>query len=191
MIRNYRMNNEVKEYMIKNSVKKINALIISLSILILFTSQSLWGLVQIPEINLIDKQHIWKSFSDAIISQYNGDLNIVVVTTHKDKIWSRAFLPTQVTSPVNSSVLLTFNYASQSSNPNATFLAEIRDNTSKFLWSSSLNDTNGHLSAKTFTLPSNIVNRPVEFRLYIITNSPGEHILTVKKAGITIFNATK
>jgi hypothetical protein len=186
------MNNEVIEFMLKNSIKMIIFLVISLSILTLLTSQWLSGLAQIPEINLIDKQHVWRPFYDAIISQNNGDLNIVVVTAHKDKIWSRAFLPTQVNSPVNRSVLLTLNYTSESSNPNATFLAEFRDNSSsKFLWSSPLNDTSGQLSTETFTLPSDIVNRPVEFRLYIITNSPGEHTLTVKKAGIIISNATK
>ena len=188
--------------MMKRSIKLNIALVIALSILTLLTSQWPWGVAQsqeiilIPsqEINLIDNKHTWKPFGDTIISQNQSNLQIVVVTAHKDKTQSRAFLPTQINSTMNTSLIITLVYASQSTKGNATFLAEIKDNTgevtdnssSKILWYNRLNNTNGQLSNETFTIPSNIVNRPVEFRLYAFTNGPGEHILNVKKASILI-----
>jgi hypothetical protein len=188
--------------MMKRSIKLIIALVIALSILTLLTSQWPWGVAQsqeiilIPsqEINLIDNKHTWKPFGDTIISQNQSNLQIVVVTAHKDKTNSRAFLPTQINSTMNTSVILNLVYASQSTKGNATFLAEIRDDTgqvtdnssSKILWYNHLNNTNGQLSNETHTIPINILNRPVEFRLYALTNGPGEHILIVKKASIMI-----
>ena len=70
-------------------------------------------------------------------------------------------------------------------------MIEIRENndtngTKRRLWSSFLHDTSGKLTNETFILPDEVVNKPVEFRLYAITNGPGEHILTVKKASIII-----
>jgi len=188
--------------MMNRSLKLIIALVIALSTLTLLTSQWPWGVAQsqeiilIPsqEINLIDNKHTWKPFGDTIISQNQSNLQIVVVTAHKDKTQSRAFLPTQINSTMNKSLILNLDYASQSTKGNATFMAQIRDNTSKvtdnssskILWYNRLNNTNGQLSNETHTIPSNILNRPVELRLYAITNGPGEHILTVKKASIMI-----
>jgi hypothetical protein len=188
--------------MMKRSIILIINLVIALSILTLLTSQWPGGAAQsqeiilIPsqEINLIDNKHTWKPFGDTIISQNESNLEIVVVTAHKDKTQSRAFFPTQINSTMNTSLILTFDYASKSSKGNATFLAEIRGNTgevidnssSKILWHNRLNNTNGQLSNEVFTIPSNILNRPVEFRLYAFTNGPGEHVLTVKKATIMI-----
>jgi len=181
--------------MMKRSIKLIIALVIALSILTLLTSQWPLGLAQsqeidlIPsqEINLIDNKHTWKRYGDTIISQNQSNLQIVVVTAHKDKTHSRAFLPTQINSTMNKSLILNLDYASQSNKGNATFFVEIRNkNNSNILWSDFLNNTNGLLTNKTFTLPNNILNQPIEFRLYAATNGPGEHILTVKKASIII-----
>jgi len=187
--------------MMKRSIKLIIALVISLSILTLLTSPWPWGVAQsqeivlIPsqEINLIDNQHTWKPYGDTIISQNQSNLQIVVVTYNKDKMFNRAFLPTQINSAMNKS-LLNLDYASQSNKGNATFLVEIRDtagevtgnSSNKILWYNLLNNTNGQLSNETHIIPSNIVNRPLELRLYAITNGSGEHILTVKKASIII-----
>jgi len=186
--------------MMKRSIILIIALVIALSILTLLTSPWPRGLAQsqeivlIPsqEINLIDNQYTWKPYGDIIISQNQSNLQIVIVTYNKDKVYSRAFLPTQINSSMNKS-LLNLDYASQSNKGNATFLAEIRDstgevtdNSSEILWYKRLNNTNGQLSNETHPIQSNIVNRPLELRLYATTNGPGEHILTVKKASIII-----
>jgi predicted membrane-bound spermidine synthase len=106
--------------MIKRSIKLIIALVIALSILTLLTSQ--WpGVAQSQQINLIDSKHTWKPSGDTIISQNQSNLQIVVVTTHKDKINSRAFLPTQINSAMNKSLILTLDHASLSTKGNATF----------------------------------------------------------------------
>jgi len=153
-----------------------------------------WRPAQSQEINLIDNKHTWKPFVDATVSQNQSNLHMVVVTTHNDTMYNRAFLPVQINSTMNKSLILNLDYASQSARGNATFMAEIRDNSSKvtdnssnkILWYNGLNNTNGQLSNETHTIPSNIVNRPVELRLYAITNGTGEHILDVKKASIMI-----
>jgi len=109
-------------------------------------------------------------------------------------MYNRAFLPVQINSTMNKSLILNLDYASQSAKGNAKFMAEIRDNSSevtdnssnKILWYNGLNNTNGQLSNETHTIPNDILNRPLELRLYAITNGTGEHILSVKKASIMI-----
>jgi len=153
-----------------------------------------WGLAQSREINLIDNKYTWKPLVDTTVSQNQSNLHIVVSTAHNDTKYGRAFLPVQINSTMNKSLILNLDYASQSARGNATFMAEIRDNSSevtdnsssKILWYNRLNNTNGQLSNETYTIPNNILNRPVEFRLYAITNGTGEHILAVKKASIMI-----
>jgi hypothetical protein len=180
--------------MMKRSIKLIIAFVIALSILTLLTSQWPWGMAQSQEINLIDNKRTWKPFRDAIISQNESGLQILVATNNTDKIYSRAFLPVQINSALNKSLNLNLDYASQSTKGNATFMAQIRDNTSQVTDNSSskilsfipLNNTGGQLLNETFTIPSKILNKPLELRLIVITNGPGEHTLTVKKASIMI-----
>jgi hypothetical protein len=179
--------------MMKRSIKLIIPLVIALSILTLLTSQWPWVFAQSQEINLIDNKHVWKPFRDATISQNQSNLHIVVVTADNDTLYNRAFLPIQINSTMNKS-LLNLGYASQSTKGNATFGAEIRGNisgvtgnsSSMILWHSRLNNTNGVFSNGTFTLPNHILNLPIELRLYAITNGPGEHTLIVKKASLLI-----
>ena len=144
-------------------------------------------LAQNFEINLIHEQFVWKPFSAAILSQNDTDLNIVVVTNSTEKLWNRAYLPIQINYTNGSSVLFNLEYTTLSDFGNATFLSEVRDNmTDKQLWSSRLNNTNGQWSTGTFTLPSTMLNRPVEFRINIITNETGLHSLDLKKATLTV-----
>jgi len=153
-----------------------------------------WEPAQSQEINLIDNKHTWKPFVDATVSQNQSNLQIVVLTTHNGTMYNRAFLPVQINSTMNKSLILNLDYASQSAKGNAKFMAEIRDNSSevtdnssnKILWYNGLNNTNGQLSNETHTIPNDILNRPLELRLYAITNGTGEHILSVKKASIMI-----
>jgi hypothetical protein len=180
--------------MTKRSIKLIIPLVIALSILTLLTSQLPWVVAQSQEINLIDNKHTWKHFFDANVTQNQSNLHIVVVTAHNDTIYSRAFLPIQINSTTHKPLILNLGYASQSAKGNATFGAEIRGNISgvtgnssnMILWHHKLNNTNSQLSNETFTIPSGIVNRPVELRLLAITNGPGEHILNVKKATVMV-----
>lgn len=144
-------------------------------------------LAQNFKINLVHKQFIWKPYSAAILSQNDTDLSIVALTNTPEKLWNRAYLPIQLNYTNASSLLFNLEYATLSDLGNATFLSEVRDNvTNTVLWSSRLNDTNGQLSNNTFALPGTMLNKPIEFRLYIITNETGQHSLDVKKAALTI-----
>ena len=156
---------------------------IFIAILTLVPNQ--WSITQALKTDLISNSFVWKPFSAAIVSQNASDLDIVVVTDKNDKLWNRAYLPIQINSKSNNSALLNLDYDAISHVGNATFLSEVRDtNSSKVLWTKWLNTTNGQSSNQTFTLPKNIVNKPVEFRLYIVTVAPGEHELRVKSASL-------
>lgn len=144
--------------------------------------------------NLTDQQHIWKPFSSTNVSQNNENLTISIITEYPEKLYNRAYLPTEVKSLENKPTFLNFNYVSKhilfSSNSNPIFVAEIRDQEkSQILWTSFLNDTSGILSNATFPLPSTILNKPIEFRLYIITQGvPAHSILSLKDAQIIEIN---
>ena len=168
-------------------IKQISIVLISLGIITSFIGQLSPAGAQGQEMNLIGQQNKWEPYAAAILLQNNTDLNVRVITDNNGKLWNRIFLPTQINSTTNKSQILNLDYASRSFFGNATFFAEIRDtNNSNILWSSFLNDTNGVLSNGTFTLHDNILNQPIEFRLYAATNGPGEHVLHVKKASIII-----
>ena len=97
------------------------------------------------------------------------------------------YLPIQLNYTNGRAILFNLDYATLSDLGNATFMSEVRDNaTNTILWSSKLTNTNGQLSNNTFVLPATMLNKPVEFRLVIITNETGEHSLDVKKAALTI-----
>ena len=165
-----------------NPIKQITIVLISLGILLSFTAT--WSDIgaQRTEINLIGKQTKWQPAGPAHISQNDSNLEILAVTNKTDKTWNHAFLPMRIMSNANS-IHFTVEYASKSNLGNATFVAQIRDNSSKILWSGYLeNNTGDQLFNKTFTLPNSILNRPVEFRFNVITNGTGDHALDIKKA---------
>jgi len=177
----------------KRSICVIISLIIALSILTLLANQSQSVLAQSQKINLIDNKHVWKPFFDTNVTQNQSKLHIVVESANYNKIYSRAFLPMQIQSDIIKPLILNLSYVSQSIKGNATFGAEIRGNigstgngSSMILWHKQLNNTNGQSSNATFNIPSGIVNRPVELRLYAISNGPGMHILDVKNATMMI-----
>jgi hypothetical protein len=172
--------------------------IILTSIIILIINQIPYVLAQVPEINLMGQEYKWEPFGAAKISQNDTGLNISVKTDFRDELWSRAYLTTQINSTTNRSMILDIGYASSTSEGSiseygstaslakAKFQAEFRDrNSDKILWSAALNNTNGQQVNQKFTLPGNIINQPVEFRLYIMTNGPGQHVLDVSKATLT------
>jgi hypothetical protein len=105
--------------------------------------------------------------------------------TQIEKIYNRAVLQTQINKTSLHPLLLDLDYTSQSLSGNATFFGEIVDNNGKIMWDTILTNTNGKLADETFILPNNIINKPIEFRLYVSTDGPGEHILNVRKAIIT------
>ena len=143
-------------------------------------------------INLLDEKDIWRPFSHTIISQSDGTLTMSVDTNNTKKIYNRALLQTEINWTKSKPLLLNLDYASESLKGNATFLAQIRENpdvdttikSKNILWSRYLHNTSGKLINETFVLSPEIANKPVEFRLYIITEGAGQHTLTIKKANI-------
>lgn len=147
---------------------------------------------QNPKIDLIGSQTIWQPFAAAIVTQNDTSLDILVVSNFTNELWNRAYLPITINSSDNKPTLFNLVYASDSYSGNATFIAEIRDNkTSKVLWSDSLNNTRGQYRDQFFVLPVSVLNSQVEFRLYIISDGPGEHAMTIKKANIAFSNVTQ
>ena len=169
-----------------NSTRQFIVVLLSLSIILPFIGIFPSALAQIQEINLIDQKNIWKPFAAAILSQNNTELNVMVVSDYNGTLWNRAFLQTQINASTTKSPILNLEYGSKSYLGNATFFSEIRDNSSKILWNKFLNDTSGALTKSTFTLPNHILNQPIEFRLYLVTNGSGEHTLDVKRASLII-----
>jgi hypothetical protein len=146
-----------------------------------FTVQWSYTGAQSTEINLVGQQDKWRSFNSAIISQNESGLEILVVTNQTDKTWNRAYLPILISSSNDNPIHFTLEYASKSYLGNATFQAQVRHNSSKVLWNIALNNTSAQLITKSFTLPSSILNRPLEFRLYITTKWTAQQSLDVKK----------
>jgi hypothetical protein len=148
---------------------------------------------QTTEINLLGQQAKWQPHSAAIISHNESGLEIIVVTNETHKTWNRAYVPMRISSSSNAtSIPFTLEYASKSNLGNASFQAQIRDNSSsKALWTGYLNNTGGQLIHKSFTLPSSILNRPVELRFNVVTNGTGEHTFDIKKATMSLANLTQ
>jgi hypothetical protein len=136
--------------------------------------------------NLTDEHHNWKPSKSTNVTQTNGNLTISIITENPKKIFNRAFLQTQVNSSIIVPPILTLDYASKDilhpPNRKPVSIVEIRgDNNSKILWSAFLNDTSGKLRNDLFLLPSSVLNKPIEFRLYIITEGgPSQFTLNLK-----------
>jgi len=147
---------------------------------------------QILDLDLLSQQTIWQPFAATVVTQNQTRLNMYVTTNYTGELFNRAYLPITVNSSDNKSIILALKYASASYFGNATFFAEIRDNrTDDVLWSDSLNNTNGQNMDQIFLLPVSVLNTPVEFRFYIITNGIGEHSLIFNKVNLSFYNVTQ
>jgi hypothetical protein len=168
--------------------------IISISIVICISTNS----VRAQEINLIDKNYVWKPTDAAkIFHRDNNSLNILVKTNSTDKIYNRAILQTKLNSTQNRPLLLSLDYSSQSIQRKAIFYAEIVNRqdsggrsskiteNNSISWAITLKNTMGKMRSESFVLPTGAANRPIEFKFYIITDGPGTYALNVNRAKIT------
>jgi hypothetical protein len=144
------------------------------------------GLEQNRSINLIDKDHVWKANPNIRISQSDRDLNIVFTTEKTEEKSSSVLLETQLKNITEKPLLLSLDYASKSPKSNTKYFIEIRDidDQSRRYFKRDLMDTSGILTKNLFILPGEMVERLIKLRLGIITNSSGEHELTVKSARV-------
>jgi hypothetical protein len=142
---------------------------------------------QEQKVDLLDRHHIWKTVNDARVrsNSNDGELNITVKTDNKEEVFNRAFLQTQINTTKKGFLELSLEYLSKSIAGRAIFYTEIIGyNGGNIIWHFDLGDTFGSVNRRTFILPQEMADKQIEIRLYIITNGPGEHILTVKKATI-------
>lgn len=140
------------------------------------------GRLNESEINLIDQNHTWKSWNYAKALKIDGNLHVSVDTNSTSKIFNPVVLQTNLNF-TERPVLLTLDYASKSIVGNATFTMQIMEkNQGKILWERSLKYTDGNLTKQMIILHYDVLDKPIEFRLYVITKGPGEHTLDVRKA---------
>ena len=178
--------------MINPSVKRTIIALTYVAILTSFLYKLPPAQAQNPEISLLSQQTVWQPFAAAIVTQNQSGLDILVVTNFTTELWNRGYLPISINSSDNKPMLFNLQYSSDSYQGNARLIAEVRDNkSSEVLWSHGLNNTRGQLSDQFFVLPATVLNKPVEFRLYIITEGVGEHSMTVKKASLSFYNVTE
>jgi hypothetical protein len=138
-----------------------------------------------PQINLIDQSHNWTAFYDVKAYSEPNKLNVIFQPTKSGITYNRVYLQTQLDLEQGKPILLFLDYATESRVGNATFIIEIRDKSDeKVLWSNGLENTSGALTRTNFWLPNSIAGQAVTFRLYAITEMPGEHYLTIRKAAI-------
>lgn len=140
----------------------------------------------IDRVSLLKDNYLWKSTANTTISQHEGELRILLVTNEMSAIDNFAYA-TAKANLTQTPILLSLNYASKSLLGTASFRIEVNDvNSQTTLFTGLLNNTQGNFINQTFVLPKNIVpNTPLEFRLIISTNNPGEHTLNFKKFLLT------
>ena len=85
-------------------------------------------------LSLIDQNHTWQPAIAANVTQNHTDLHIAVNTSDTNKLFSRAFLQTEIDKR-EKPPLLSLNFSNNSLKGTAIFQPEIRDiNGSKILW---------------------------------------------------------
>jgi hypothetical protein len=138
-------------------------------------------------VNLIGQGNIWRPHNYANI-QYKGlnnTLTVHVKAETSEITFNRITLQKWFTIS-EKPLLLSLLYSSQSVVSNARFYLDIVDNsTKKVLWSNPLDNTKGEYKNEGFVIPSMVLAKPLEVRLFIITNATGEHTLNLKRIYIT------
>jgi hypothetical protein len=142
------------------------------------------NLTEHPGMNLIDKEHVWKPNDHSRVDQNSNGLSIIF-KSHKTKESSGGYINTRIENITSRPLLLYLDYATNSPNPDTKYYVEIKDiGNNKRYFKHDLVHTLGNLTHSLFIVPSDIVEKPLKFRLGIVTNSAGEHVLTIKRAAV-------
>jgi hypothetical protein len=142
-------------------------------------------LIQDKATNLLSSEYNWKLKGGGRLFHVDGNLTVLVKTNGTEKVSRNAILRTQLNNLTESPLLLSLSYSLDSPEGNDTFSVEVRNNdTQKRYLKGLLMDTSGNETNQLFVLPQEIVSKPLEFRLGVVTNTPGEHTLTVKSVRI-------
>ena len=137
---------------------------------------------QTVAVNLLDaSKYKWKTVNDADVLQRNGKLILIVETDKENKTYNRAFLQSQLNFTMTAEPSITSSqiYSFKSLNGNATVALEVRDTENNSILAT--HELSKNSTTAKFPLPDNIINKPIEFRLYIITDGPGFHVLSMKE----------
>lgn len=141
--------------------------------------------ISASKIDLIDKNHVWNSFGKTQVEQSRDNLTLRVDTSERGREYNRAYLQTKLDLE-NKPFLLSFRYDAETSVGNATYLLEIRDNTSRIVFDKKIGELSSSSTHHTFMLPNNIVGGiPYEFRIYVITEGISYHSLIVKELSVS------
>ena len=136
-------------------------------------------------LDLIGKNKNWAPFGKTQVEQNLNNLTIRVDTSGKMREFNRAYLQTKL-DLANKPLLLSIDYNLDTIIGNGTYLVEIRDVHDKIVFEGSLKNLSGNFTDETFLLPKDISGgQTYEFRVYLITQGPGHHILIVKKLSVS------
>ena len=136
-------------------------------------------------IDLKNQDHfIWKPFIHAKVFQNDHELSLIVDTSSKNKLYNRAYMDTELNNLTKPPIALLLNYSYKSEKESTIFYLEIRDKANNNpLASYSLNE---EATVAIVPLKMDITNKPIEFRLYAITNEPTFCLLIVKEARLLL-----
>ncbi len=149
------------------------------SITLLSTNLSRLNLPNSQELNLVNQDSQWEP-TYGIKLRSNRGLDMIIETKNTDKQFNKAVLKTNLDSP-EKPVLLALEYASKSFSGNATFLLQIKEKNHNKYWTQLLDYTSGHFNKDLFVLPDYIIGSPVEVRLTVVTEGPGQHGLVIRE----------
>jgi hypothetical protein len=149
-----------------------------------FKNYDIYKLLDGYEINMLESGFNWSEFNYATIERSDQDLTVNVRTENVDKVYNRAVLTTKLELH-DKPLILAMRYWSETYSGNATFYMEIRDgDVGRILWGHGLQYTAGQTNREVVVLPSVITGKSIEFRIYIISNGAGNHILSINQLGI-------
>lgn len=135
-------------------------------------------------IDLLNDTKLWKGFGNARVKDSPDSLVITASTAATSRIYNRAYMNTTLEIDTQRDLILSVDYATNSSSSTGSFAIEFRDD-NKLLWSIALPPTSGTLLKKSFLILGNTLTENAQVRLYIITDGEGSHSLSIRKAQIS------
>ena len=131
--------------------------------------------------------YTWKPVNYAKVSQSNDNLDITVETDNPDKIYNRAYLQTQLNFTQNQPLVLLLDYAAETFEGNTTFAIEVKDeDNNNILLSRPLIEDE---TSVAYLLTRDIIDKPIEIVLYLITEDRVSSTLALNDASISTLAA--
>ena len=149
-------------------------------------------------VNLLNSTtFIWNPNNYATVTQSDDKLDVSIETDNTNKIYNRAWMQTQLnlqgpgqqgTQLQKIPLVFDLEYVAESIEGNAQFVVEVlnRNNPAQHITAilKPTLDTEQPMVANQTLILEDMANKPLEFRLYVITDEPGSHVLAVENATI-------